>query len=180
MNKFQIISRLFLLLCLFSSCNSIKKNKINIGSVEIQYFKGFVETNIRVRCGSIKKNKNSFIVDTTLIEKYSEIVSRVRGLKILEFDSINCDIRIQCKINCENGDSINLCIGDFNCLMKDGKGVERDDSLIYLIRKYSGYYNYFSGHELTYFDELKQFGIPSNYKELRKKKKFNGIPLPPQ
>lgn len=179
MNKFQITSLLFFLLCLFASCNGIKKNKKNIDSVEIQYFKGYVETNIRVRCGSIKKIKNSFIEDTILIEKYNEIVSQVRGLKILKFDSINCDIRMQCKINCENGDSIKLCIGEFNCLIKDGKGMETNDSLIYLIRKYSGYYNYFSKEELTYFPEIKIFGIPQDYKYLLRVQDPKGPPLSP-
>ena len=45
--------------------------------------------------------------------------------------------------------------------------MEKNDTLVYLIRKYSGYYNYFSKEVLLrFFNEVKQFGIPINHKDL--------------
>jgi hypothetical protein len=59
--------------------------------------------------------------------------------------------------------------------------MEKNDFLIYLIRKYSGYYNYFSNDDLSYFKELKQFGIPNDYKCLKRERtNVNGVPLPPE
>ncbi len=58
--------------------------------------------------------------------------------------------------------------------------MEKNDTLIYLVRKYSGYYNYFSKKILLrFFNELKQFGVPNNYKDLSGGKyTHEGIPVP--
>lgn len=181
MNKFQITSLLFFLLCLFASCNGIKKNKKNIDSIEIQYLKGPVETMNSIRCDSLERERDlSLSKNTLLIEKYKEIITQVRALKELKVDNTtSCDVRMQCKINCENGDSIQLCIGESNCLIKNGKAMQNNDSLVYFIRKYSGYYNYFPKVELPYFPEIKIFGIPQDYKYLLRVQDPKGRPLSP-
>ena len=51
---------------------------------------------------------------------------------------------------------------------------------MYLIKKYSGYYNYFSKEELSYFEELKQLGIPNDYKDLRRLNNPDSVLLPPR
>jgi hypothetical protein len=49
------------------------------------------------------------------------------------------------------------------------------------VRNYSGYYNYFTKEDLGYFGELKQFGIPVDYKYLKRERTdANGFPLPPE
>ena len=182
MNKFKIIL-LSLILCFTVFCNNNKKDLTTYVSIEILYLKGLVETRGPVSCGAIKKTKSLRKVDTVLVDKQicNDIVTQIKLLKELKTDSFisNCDVRIQCKINYANGDSVNLCIGEFNCIIKDGQRMRKNDTLIYLIRKHSGYYNYFSKEELSYFDELKLFKIPNDYKDLRRISNPDSIPLPP-
>jgi len=59
-----------------------------------------------------------------------------------------------------------LCINFFNCTTLDNKQVVVNDSLIYLLRNYSGYYNYFESEDLDIFNELKALGVPRGYKDL--------------
>lgn len=53
-----------------------------------------------------------------------------------------------------------------------------NDTLIYLIRKEAGYYNYFPMNDLVNFKELAKFGIPESYKDLSRNKNI-GLPHPP-
>lgn len=185
MNKLKL-ALITLFLCFTTFCSSLKKDNPPNASIEIFYLKGVVDTRTPINCGTITKTKPSFRkVDTVLTEKqrYIEIVNQVKLLREQNKDSSgtsNCDVRIQCKINHANGDSTNFCIGEFNCLVKNGQRMEKNDTLIYLIRKHSGYYNYFSKEDLAYFDELKHFGIPNDYKDLRRVNSLDSIPLSPQ
>ncbi|MCX6221332.1 MAG: hypothetical protein NTZ69_10115 [Bacteroidia bacterium] len=165
-------------------CNGIKKGNVNSNSIEILYIKGSINTRTPIECGTITKAKSSYRKGDTLIvdkQKYIEIVNQIKTLKELKADSTlpNCDVRIQCRINYANGDSVKLCIGKFNCLIKDGNIMSKNDILVYLIRKYSGYYNYFSKSELLYFPELNKFGIPVDYRDLSIKYNPNNMPTPP-
>jgi len=181
----RIIILLFtFVLGLTTFCNGIKKGNVNTASIEILYIKGSINTRIPIDCGDITKTKSSFRKGDTIIvdkQKYIEIVNQIKTLKELKADRThpNCDVRIQCKINYTNGDSVKLCIGEFNCLVKDGNIMGKNDTLVYLIRKYSGYYNYFSKRELSYFHELKKFGVPVDYKDLSIKYNPNNMPTPP-
>ena len=67
-------------------------------------------------------------------------------------------------MNNDNGTSRRMCIGEFNCIILDGKNVDDCNRLVYLVKVFSGYYNYFEKWELNYFKEIKQFGFPNNYK----------------
>jgi hypothetical protein len=174
MKKLQRAS-VFLIFSLIVSCNgTMRKATTNDTSIEILYYKGIVHTGVSIRCGEITKPKTSFRkVDTVLTNKQqnTDIANLVKALRVID-DSIKyCDVRMQCKINYANGDTVQLCIGGYshNCTIKDGRRMENNDSLVYLLRNYSGYYNYFSKEELTYFDELKRFGIPKDYKNLSRR-----------
>lgn len=180
MNPFQKIFLLLLVLFHFAFCKGINKDKTNIGSIQIRYYKGTIETTNSIRCGSIMK-EIPLTKDTLLIQGHHKIITQIKALKEMKGDNTpNCDIRMQCWVKCENGDSILLCIGEFDCLIKNGKKMKNNDSLIYLIRKYSGYYNYFSKEELKHFSEIKIFGIPQDYKYLLRIRKPNERPLSPK
>ena len=181
----RIIILLFsFVLGLTTFCDGVKKVNVNTASIEILFIKGSINTRIPIGCGAITKTKSSFRKGDTIIvdkQKYLEIVNQIKILKKLNPDSVNpnCDVRIQCKINYTKGDPVRLCIGEFNCLVKDGNIMEGNDTLVYLIRKYSGYYNYFSRSELSYFHELKKYGVPIDYKDLSIKFNPNSMPTPP-
>jgi hypothetical protein len=183
-NNFKII--LFILvLTLFSFCSDREKNHSKNATIETLYLKGLAETPIAVQCGELPISKYSSLYGNTVLcdeKKYIEILNYVKSLKLLKTDGkfTNCDIRIQCKINLTNGDSIRLCIGLSNCIIRNGQLMEKNDTLIYLIRRYSGYYNYFSKEVLLrFFHEVIQFGVPINYKDLSGGKYTpEGIPMP--
>jgi hypothetical protein len=184
MNNLKIILFILVLL-LFSFCSGREKNHPKNATIDIQYLKGLVETPISIQCGELPNPPYSFLYgDTVLVDvkKYIEILNQVRSLKSLKNDGqfTDCDIRIQCKINLTNDDSIRLCIGLSNCIIRNEQMMEKNDTLIYLIRKYSGYYNYFSKEVLlSFFHEVKQFGVPINYKDLSGRKYTpEGIPVP--
>jgi hypothetical protein len=160
-------------------------NRVNINSkltsVRISYIKGFIERPIPTSCGELALMNSSFIKDTILtdVKELNDIEDQLARLKEQNSDSLSsCDVRIQCIINQKDGKEIKLCIGNFNCLIKDNIRMLKNDTLIYLIRKYSGYYNYFTRNDLDYFNELKHFGIPENYFDLSMQRNL-GLPRPP-
>lgn len=176
---------IFLIVCCSClSCKSAKEINIKKQYIEVIFFKGFVETTRPIKCGTLIDKPSLNLKDTLISnnEKFVDIVNQVKLLKasIEKNRPSNCDIRLQCKINYGNGDSLKLCIGEFNCIIENGQIMEKNDTLVYLIRKYSGYYNYFPKQDLNSFDELKQFGIPEDYIDLRRPKNLDGTPLPPQ
>jgi hypothetical protein len=185
MNKRQFVSFL-IVISLIASCNGTKKDKISIKSIEILYLKGTVCTTSSINWGAIssmipKLINDTFLFDETKLKEMEHQISIIKELKMDSTTSRGCDVRIECKINLKNGKIITLCLSEFNCLIKDDKRIARNDTLIYLIKRYSGYYNYFRKEDLIYFDELKLFGIPNDYRDLRKKNtSTNGIPLPPE
>jgi hypothetical protein len=162
-SKYKVVLLLFWLLLLIScNQNSKKETKPNI---QISYFKGLTETIIPVKCGEIIArprfdNKiDTIITDGHLIDK---IENQIKSLKALE-GSQNCNIRIDCVINLHS-DTIKLCIGNFDCIIKDGNLMARNDTLLFLIRKNSGYYDYFSQDNLKYFKELDYFPLDKKIK----------------
>jgi hypothetical protein len=107
--------------------------------------------------------KDTVVRETILINKLEKFVQTL-DIKANGNESNNCDIRIQCKLNFANGTTKRLCIGDFNCISIDGKNIGKCDSITYLVKAYSGYYNYFEKWRINDNDEIKQFGIPDDYK----------------
>lgn len=172
MNKLKI-GCLLLAILIATYCTNINKSNISNTSIEILYLKGKVETTKAISCGTLKKGKTAFGIGDTVIQDkhiFNQILNQIIKLKAIKVDSLtsSCDIRMQCKIKLENRDTIQVCIGEFNCIVKDGFLMGNNDTLVYLMRKYSGYYNYFSKEDLAYFNELKQFAVPGNYKDLRR------------
>jgi hypothetical protein len=180
MDWFKIALPIFFLCFCFFYKNG---NTDNIISLEISYPKGFLETNIPLNCDDISRMNISLKVDTLLTESkvLLEIEDQMKKLKELKQDNLQsiCDIRMECNVKYANGSIVRLCLGRRNCILKNNIRMEVNDTLIYLIRKYSGYYCYFTKGDLIYFDEIKQFGVPNEYKDLSLKSDSNGIPIPP-
>lgn len=170
------------ILCIAISCDINKKGNLEIESLEVTYVKGFVNTRIPFTCKTLE-TINTFKCDTGIInQEYRDMIGEQIELlkKSNYYANSNCDIRIVCDIRLSDNDSLKLCIGESNCILINGEEMDKNDTLVFLIKKYSGYYNYFSKDDLVFFDELKLFGIPENYKDLSEKKNRGGPPLPPQ
>jgi len=169
MNTKYIISLLLIIVSfIFSSSCKETRQISQFPALKISYLKGNTERIIPVKCGEIINFPAAeFKVDTSIIDKelVNRIINQAKSLNPLSGNlQTGCDIKIDCTINLTKGDSIKLCIGDFDCILKDGVLMKKNDTLLYLVRRYSGYYNYFQETSLKYFEELNYFGIPSDYK----------------
>ena len=170
----------FLVTYCFVKCKSDSNDLV---SIEALYFKGRVESSVPLSCGGFASINSGLIKDTVLTDKQKlhDIEHQFLMLMELNVDTINsCDVRIQCKLNFKKRKPLTICIGAFNCLIRDFKRIPQNDTFVYLIKKYSGYYNYFSKEELSYFEELKQLGIPNDYKDLRRLNNPDSVLLPPR
>lgn len=152
------------------SCCTCDKSKTSISSVSVMYIKGRVESPVQFDCNRIMF-MDRIKLDTVLNDSKDliEIEHLLLNLKDQQNDS-NCDIRICCKVNYINNKSVNLSIGTSNCIAIDGIRKAHNDTLVYLIKNRSGYYNYFSKEEFVLFDELLIFGVPKDYNDLSKRK----------
>lgn len=172
---------LFFVTCLAVSCNEIGRNKLLY--IEIFYPKGPIETRLPLNCNDIQRMNRAIRVDTVIINRSDliGIVNNLKNLKGIKLDSISlpCDIRTVCIFKYSNKDSIRLCIGKFNCILKNNINMDKNDTLVYLIRKCSGYYNYFQKEDLIYCDEVRKFGIPEDYKDFSFKNDSLGVPISP-
>jgi hypothetical protein len=166
MTNISLFEKYCILICLLflTSCNQ-KPKKETIPKIHISYFKGLIETIIPIKCGEIiKRPKFEEIVDTNIfdIQLIDRITKQISLLKPTS-SSPDCDVRIDFVLNLKT-DTIKLCIGTFDCIIKDGKLMERNDTLLFLIRNYSGYYDYFSQRNLDYFRELDYFSLTKKVK----------------
>jgi hypothetical protein len=184
MNNSMRITVYILLLSLATSC-IIDNKEPDITLINIKYIKGIIETNKPIECGTLNKILSSGVKDTIISDKAILIIIKhqISNTFNLTLDTpvSVCDIRMQCNIKLTNGDTVVLCIGEFNCLIKEDTRIMKNDTIVYLMRKYSGYYNYFPQDELDFFEELKFFGKPKDYKNLtiNKNRDPNIPPLPP-
>jgi hypothetical protein len=170
----------FFIIIFFFSCQGKKDAQMEL--ISISYLKGEIETKNPFYCGSIFHLRSKHLKKDTILtdlNKYKEVLRQIQRLRADSASSSNCDVRIECKVILSNKDSIKLCIGNFNCIIKDDQKMIGNDTLVYLIRKYAGYYNYFTKEDLSFFQEIKQFGIPSNYKCLIRMVDPNGPPVSP-
>lgn len=165
-NKLQWIKILFAVF-VFTFFSAKQPNKHSV--IYISYYKGLAETLVPIRCGDIAKiPSESFKVDTIIADSY--LVNEIK--KQAEIAQKNtsrlfsgCDIRMDCKVFHNNTESMKICIGQLDCIVINGEPVGSNNKLLYLIRKNSGYYNYFNREQLRHiFKELKIYGIPKDYK----------------
>jgi len=162
---------------IISGCTSKCYNN-KIKSIEVFYIKGEIAPPVMLQCGQIRSRTDDFIVDTLLSEKkiFITVENLIADLerKGNNNDFSNCDIRVECIVNYYSGQPKFICIGKFNCVTLNKKYLEECDSLSYLIKRNAGYYNYFDRDQLVYFKEIQKYGIPDDYKLIRRQK----FPIP--
>ncbi len=153
------ISHYFILFLIFNflSCNTDKKLNDHKLSLKISYLPGFVSTVKPLKCGEINNSyallrKDTIILDTSIIK---QIIDELNYLKVEQSPKTDCDVRMQCVLIIPEKDTINLCIGKSNCIVKNEEQMSQGDKVIYLLRNSSGYYNSFSKEELQMFEELR-------------------------
>ncbi|MCX6221329.1 MAG: hypothetical protein NTZ69_10100 [Bacteroidia bacterium] len=177
-----IIIFLFLFI-LSSGCSNKHLNVNKIENIEVFYAKGIVTPVTMVVCGQIRAMPPDFIVDTLLSDKafLTTVENLTNKLEKEENgdDLSDCDIRVECVVNYKGNKTKTICIGKFNCMKLNSTYHRECDSLAYLIKKRSGYYNYFKKEYLVNFREIQKFGVPDDYKDLSIKYNPNSMPTPP-
>jgi hypothetical protein len=169
---FRFIIILMIYSTLVSGCREIPSKKSMIEKVNILFIKGPIEPHIPFACGQLLTLEGSEISKDTIIYDQAFLRQIEEGIHLLDKrpkndEQNNCDIRVQCELYYNNGKKRRMCIGDFNCIKLDGIYVGTLYDLEYLIKVRTGYYNYFQKWVLDYFNEIKQFGVPENYKEIK-------------
>ena len=128
-------------------------------SIYVVFLPGIGEYPIQMDCNVLKKYKGS-ITDTFKIshEEYASIRSFILS-KNFQKGEKHCDSRLYLRV-----DSFEVCLGQNHCAC-NGSGNKKitDLRLEYLIKWKSGYYNHIEKDDLCLFDEVKLFGIPSDY-----------------
>ncbi|MEJ5052791.1 hypothetical protein [Sphingobacterium sp. MYb382] len=109
-----------------------------------------------------------------VIDKGFAYISRVEFFKIIKFlktlDTSTHAVGstygmcMQSNFHFAADSSKRVCIGQFGDMTIENKSFARSDSLVYLLRKYAGFYNYYPKEDLVGFcKELSQFPIPEDY-----------------
>lgn len=155
-------------------CKSFNTSYPQIESIHVKYLKGDIESPTIFNPQRISQFNSRLLKDTIIDNKktLTSITQLIGRLKKQKNDSFlySCDIRIHCNVQYTNKEVLNLYLGTSNCIIIKDNETSTNDTLIYLIRKEIGYYNYFSKEELSLFKELSTFELPKNYKDLSKNK----------
>lgn len=171
----QIKKRLiiYIVMICFLSC-SIHKSKSHVSktdSIVVWFKKGWIEHSVPVSCSSISERVSDRKADTIMKIRNNDFYRIKKAIKkaVTIKQSGYCDAKMSVQV-----DTMKICICDFNRVYNDkDEQVSFDLSVIYLIKYKSGYYNYFEKEDLFYFEEIKRFGIPADYKYA-----FSGIKRP--
>jgi|GEM_PF-2575760 len=164
---FIFLSISLFLFCAYS-CTSSNRERIPDEYIEVYYFKGRPDANLSCSKEFSIDEADSLGDITIKSSDYQRIVKYVNDAENVSGESLTCDMFMQCNISGPGKVTRRLCINVFNCTTLDNKQVIVSDSLIYLLRNYSGYYNYIESERLRIFEELEKIGVPPGYKDLSK------------
>jgi hypothetical protein len=149
---------LLLSLVLLFSCT--QQNHDEISSIKIKYIRGHYAFDESIECQDIYTDSSlsSIISDTVLISK--SLLSKINS----ELNSLNQTVeknnyigpRIRCEVNFTNNEQLVLCIGEYFGMTLNGVKYEDNLNLSYLIKRHSGYYQYFTYEFLIHFKELEE------------------------
>lgn len=155
---------IYIVVICFLSC-SIHRSKSHLSetnSIVVWFKKGWVEHSMPVSCSFIFERVLDRKADTIIKIRNKDFYSIKKAMKKAKTITQNgyCDAKMFVW-----ADMMKFCICDFNRVYNDkDEQVSFDLSVIYFIRCKSGYYNYFEKEDLLYFEEIKRFGIPADYK----------------
>lgn len=151
---------LFLISIIFMGINGCKQKpngQIEIKEIKVSFIKGYLERSSKIDCSTFPDGVTpKRIIDSTISSEIvlNEIINQLSDLKSIGGYS-SPDVRIKCIIEFSNKKTKILCLGDLGGIMYDDQVMEDNFALAFLIKKNSGYYNYFPKKHLPFFTELK-------------------------
>ena len=136
--------------------------------IDLYYMMGYVDTD---------RSCEKEFQDSELLDKGNVYISREEYKSIIklltELDTSKnlagsrYGMFLQGNFYFGDGNHSKLCIGQFGDMTMNGNSFVRKDSLVYLLRMHSGFYDYYRKGDLVEFcEELRSFGVPENYSDL--------------
>jgi len=159
---------LFLVISVSSCLNSNEKQDPE-EYMEIYYFMGYIDTSRPCE----KDFDPSETIDKGTVsigkEEYQLMKNYIAGLQNVESDKNSTySMCLQCNIyDSSRNFETRLSVGQFGPMSLGDNFVERNDTLLYLLRKNAGFYNYYHLNDLPrYCKEVERFGVPENYQDM--------------
>lgn len=152
------MKNIFIILAALSfGCRVEQSSEDSLDSVHVYYFKGYFESPASGECKSIVVNNEEYtsVADTVITDRkvLRAIDSCLKAMNT-PLNNKRIDARLRCVLNYSNSKTETLCLGEKIGISFRGE-VYKNNLLIYLIKRHSGYYNYFPVNHLKYFKELK-------------------------
>jgi len=159
----------------FISCNtgvkrtdSLEHKNKNIDSLLITYFCGNLESSVAIKCEKIAKIQmehpindysllsegiveaiDTFIVDKLIIEEVKPLLKKQQPIQ-----NFNEDTRMYVTVKYTDNTTDNICLGmNTPNVFFNGEPIKIENELVFLLRKYSGYYRWFDKEDLLRFEE---------------------------
>jgi hypothetical protein len=170
-----LISFTYILICI--SCGNPVNQQDEKPYIQVYYENSFIDSELDCNYDFIANEKSGYgeIFDLGKItlqnSEYNEIkryVSTLNKDSSPSLDTVGYALPLHIQANFYERDSLvyRVCIDYFNRISINGNVVNTNDTLIYLIKRYSKLYDYFPPEQLESFNELKKFGLPSDYVNL--------------
>ena len=159
-----MIKYLIILICCLILISCIKDNINSKSDIYISFEKEIIIDYER-KCENLDLSKEDFYENIDAKKKDIDyIISEINHLKKVDQkidDSFNSSFILYIKSK-----DILICISNDNLIKKNGVNVSSNDSLIYIIKSISRYYNYYDKDYLIHNDRLiNKYGLPKDYKK---------------
>lgn len=152
---------------IFFSC--IKREHTKFSEIFIVYETEIIDGKKRDYCGDIDEATNEDLYKTVEITSYDYeyIINETNRLGSIQKDFSNDSIRFNTELTAYIKESKTyICISNENIIkINDNIVSSIDDSLVYVLKAKSGFYNFYDSVDLFEDDKLIQkYGLPKNYK----------------
>lgn len=160
------LSRIMIIvnLLLFVSCSGPSNQETEY--IDVYFSKGYIDSDGPCErdfsVNEITDNGRTYVTQ----EEYKEIVKHMDELKETENPGFSYGMCLQANFHFSDRNSTRLSFGQFGEISAQSKSFLREERLVYLLRKYTGFYNYYRRDEVMKFcKELYKFGLPENYQD---------------
>lgn len=152
-------------LLLVVSCSSSSDRKKTELYIDVYYAMGYIDSD--GPCESDLQDIEVFDKGYIYIDRdsFDVIIKLIDNLEIsANSTSSTYGMCLQSNFHFNDSTKMKLSIGQFGDLTIDGHSFVRNNNIVYLLRKYSGFYNHYQHDELIGFcKEVSKYGIPDDY-----------------
>lgn len=152
-------------LLLSASCSSSIDRKKNKPYIDIYYAMGYIDSD--GPCESDFQDREVFDKGSISIDRdsFDVIVKLIDNLEVSDNNIPSTyGMCLQSNFHLNDSTHMTLSIGQFGDVSIDGNSFVRNNNLVYLLRKYSGFYNHYERDELIGFcKEVSTYGVPADY-----------------